>query len=300
MTEFRKYQHVENKIGSKTTNGLFNGEVTIQPKIDGSNCQMYLDGNQLVIASRTRKLSLESDNANCYNTLSRDERFKRFFADNPNFKLCGEWLVSHKIKYQDGAYNKFYVFDAILLDTETEDGVCEYVPYQLLVELLASYGIEYVPYINLQDITHKEITDTIFTSYVDFVNFLIEPSEVARCEGVVIKNYNYTNSFGRKTWLKLINEEFYKISGHQKPRLPVDKTKELDYVDENLSNHLLSKQLHKLGEFDRKLTGSYVQSCQTEFLEDFVSKHGEVLNIKAINNIIAARAVQYLKDIGVM
>ena len=36
-------------------------------------------------------------------------------------------------------------------------------------------------------------------------------------EGVVIKNYNYENKYGRTTWAKIISEDFYstKKDNHQ-------------------------------------------------------------------------------------
>ena len=61
--QFRKYMHIE-RLGREEVEGILDGVVYIQPKIDGSNAVVYLnDKGELTAGSRNRELTLEADNA---------------------------------------------------------------------------------------------------------------------------------------------------------------------------------------------------------------------------------------------
>ncbi len=290
--KFYKYQHLERDLNGKETQGLLNGMLTIQPKLDGSNCQIWMENGKLKISSRTRVLSAIQDNAGCYQALKNDHRFIDFFTAYPDVKLIGEWLVPHTIKYKPEAYRKLYIYDGIRVDSENEQGHAEYIEYSTLSIFLYEYDIEHVPYLHTNAYSwHKE-----YFSTPEF-NWLLPDPETDEGEGIVIKNYGYSNPFGRKVWCKVINEEFYKLKKEKKPKDRVRSAKNAEaeqaFLQANLTTHLLSKQLHKMGEFERKRIGEYIRSCQLEFSEDFPND----LDVKVLNNLIAHEAREYLKEL---
>ena len=69
--DFVKYQHVENDLNSIECKGLLDGKVIIQPKLDGTNCQVWLQNGVIKVSSRNRVLSLHSDNARAYTILHK-------------------------------------------------------------------------------------------------------------------------------------------------------------------------------------------------------------------------------------
>jgi hypothetical protein len=266
---------------------------------------MWVENAEIKISSRNNILSYENDNAGCYKTLIKDERYNAFFNNYPNLKLVGEWLVPHTIKYIPDAYKKFYVFDAIHLGTEEENGKCTYFDFAYLVELLSKYNIEYVPYVCYRYADKTEIVDMVknaINNHSTLCNYLTENGQQG--EGLVLKNYDYKNQFGRSIWVKLINEEYFKKRNKPVKKIKiVDSTKEHQFIEANITNHLLSKCYYKLavdGVLDNKDIGNFIKLCQTEFFEDFTNDYLKENNIvdynhKAANNIIAKYAKYYLK-----
>lgn len=300
MSKFFKYQHVANKFNGVEVNGLLNGELIIQPKLDGSNCQMYKQDNELRITSRNNILSLDNDNASCYKTLITQNKYKKFFEEYPNIKLCGEWLVKHHINYIEDSYNEFYVFDAIDMATENDHGQCDYLSYVELTILLDSYSIKYVPWLKLDAEDFKSKINIFFQENIEFCNFLID-AEGPRGEGIIVKNYDYKNKFGRSTWCKLINENAYKNKGRKiKSSRIIDKNKEESFVNNHISDHLFNKCYYKLatdGILENEFIGEYVKLCQSDFIDDFMTLEDRLLfNIKIIKNIISVRAVKFWRD----
>ena len=72
----KKYQHIENKFDGISTKALLDGDIIIQPKLDGCNCQIYAENSEIIITSRNNILSEHNDNKNCYKTLIQDARYK--------------------------------------------------------------------------------------------------------------------------------------------------------------------------------------------------------------------------------
>ena len=294
--EFRKYQHVENNLHSKECQGLLDGVIVIQPKLDGSNCQIWMEDDDLIICSRNNVLSLSKDNHKCYQMLFNNERLKNFFRENSNLKLVGEWLAPHRVKYKEDAYYKFYVFDVIYLDDDM-NGASRYMDYIDAAIILDSFGLSHVPYV----VTESPVfpISTSIMNWFDkasnnfkpsFENFLCEESDDFICEGIVVKNYAYRNPFGHQVWCKIINEKFYKQQrAIQKEKIVIDDSKEALFVSENITDHLLFKKLDEFKDLDIKKTGQFIRACQLEFLDDFKEKVVD-LNIKSINNNIAKYA----------
>lgn len=296
-----KYQHIVSQFTDKKAIGLLNGEVILQPKLDGSNCQMWMEDGELIVTSRQRILSSASDNQNCYKTLVKQEKYLNFFRCYPNIKLIGEWLILHKIQYEDSAYNKFYVFDGMFLNTLYEDdngsGGGDYVPYDYLQEKLSQFDIESVPCELCPELCpNLEIGDTHLFQ-LETARYLLK-EEASGGEGVVLKNYDYKNPYGKSIWVKVINKEAYR----QKQRIYVQKEyaqSDIEFVRNNLDEHFLDKCYNKMNEeseFLRTHIGEYIKLCKNDFFEDYITEDSNIQNHNHINSMIAKTALKYLED----
>lgn len=193
--KFIKYQHVE-KFDTIETHGIENGMCYVFPKIDGTNGSIWNDNGATRAGSRNRELTVEEDNAGFYQWVMNQKNILKFLSDNPKCILYGEWLVPHTIKYyRDDSWGKFYVFDVMY-----EDG---YLSYEFYIDLLNKYNIEYIPAIcKIKNPTTEKLIDLL-----DKNIYLIKDG-MGTGEGIVIKNYDYKNRFGRATWAKIVKNEF--------------------------------------------------------------------------------------------
>ena len=235
--DYRSYQHVE-KLGNLEVDGILNGVCSIQPKIDGTNAVVWLgDDGQIHAGSRKRNLTLDNDNAGFYASIKNDEAIYKYLKDHPNRYLYGEWLVPHTIRYYESdAWNKFYVFDVF----DEEKG---YLPYDVYTKELDENKIAYIPEIAcIENPTIDDIKDVMVNCH-----WLIPEDKMV--EGVVIKNYNYRNPYGRTTWAKIIAEEFFgtkKVLREKRHSAKKAKPNEEEIVTLLLSEPLIRKEYSKL------------------------------------------------------
>jgi len=231
--DFIKYQHVE-RLGTTETNGIDVGMCYVFPKIDGTNSQLWFD-NGLRAGSRNRELSIDNDNAGFYNWALKQEKFLSFFAKYTNLRLFGEWLVPHTLKtYQKTAWNNFYVFD--VMDENN------YLPYETYQKLLDEFGIEYIPPIcKVKNPSYERLITQLEKN-----GYLIEDG-CGTGEGIVIKNYDYVNKFGRVTWAKIVKNEFKaRQSKCDVTEIKENKIIEEEIVNKFVTNALIEKEFSKI------------------------------------------------------
>lgn len=207
--EYRSYMHIE-RFGTVEVEGIELGTCYCFPKIDGTNASIWLDDNgQIQTGSRTRWLAEgQNDNAGFRYAVNNDPQFegiRKFLTDNPNYRLYGEWLVPHTLKtYRQEAWRQFYVFDVTYTvigdNNEIHEAYFDYNHYKTLCDL---YNINYIPPIKII----KNGTYEDFLNVQTANDYLIEAGKGAG-EGIVIKNYDYRNKFGRITWAKIVTSEF--------------------------------------------------------------------------------------------
>lgn len=235
--DFEKYQHVE-RFGTTETNGIEYGMCYVFPKIDGTNSQLWFD-NKLQAGSRNRHLSTDNDNAGFYNWALGQVMFHKFFLKYPSLRLYGEWLVPHTLKtYQKSAWNNFYVFD--VMDGE------RYLPYETYKIILDEFGIEYIPPIcKVANPTYERLV-----AQLEKNGYLIEDGK-GTGEGIVIKNYDYKNKFGRVVWAKIVKNEFK--AKHAKcdvTEIKESKIIEAEIVEKYVTMALVEKELAKISNVD--------------------------------------------------
>jgi len=220
--EFKKYQHIE-RFGTMEVEGIEFGTCYVFPKIDGTNGSIFVvdpESGQFACGSRKRLLSGDDDNAGFKQAVLLDDRYANFFSCHPDLRLFGEWLVPHSLKtYREDAWRKFYVFDVVrdLPEVLPSGEKFEYLTYEEYQPLMEKFGIDYIPCIA----KYKNGNYEAFLKCLDGNNFLIEDGK-GTGEGIVIKNYNYKNKYGRVTWAKIVTSEF--TEKHIKEMGPTEKS----------------------------------------------------------------------------
>ena len=203
--DFKKYQHIE-KLGSGEVDGILNGTVYVYYKIDGTNGCIWLNKDgMLSFGSRNRELFWNADNADFLKSIVNDERthdaLLHYLHHHPTHIIYGEWLVPHTLKtYNENAWKKFYIFD--IYDTETG----KYVPYESYAELFDERypNLYYIPLLaKLENPTEEDLKKLLDSTG----NWLVKENS-GLGEGIVIKNYDFVNRYGRINWAKMLCEDF--------------------------------------------------------------------------------------------
>ena len=240
MADFAQYQHVE-RFGNREVLGIEKGTTYIFPKIDGTNASVWYNPDCVVgTGSRKRVLSIGSDNQGFTEYAFQHEGIKNHIRLNPTLRLFGEWLVPHILKtYREDAWRKFYVFDVAV---DTPEGL-QYLPYNGYKEILETYNIDYIPCI-------AEVKDGNYDTYVKLLEkntFLIEDGKGIG-EGIVIKNYDYYNEFGKQVWAKLVTNDFKTKNNKEMGAPLIGSTSMLEekIVDKYCTEALVEKNYAKI------------------------------------------------------
>lgn len=299
--KFKKYQHLE-RYGNQSVSDIEQGDVYVFPKIDGTNSSVWLnDEGNIAAGSRNRELSHENDNAGFYNYIVTDENIKKLLNDNPNLRLYGEWLVPHSLKtYRENAWRKFYIFDVLLHTSEDE---YEYLPYPEYKQLLDTYDLEYIAPLGIV----KGGNYDNFINYLDKNQYLIEDGK-GNGEGIVLKNYNYTNYKGDVRWAKIVSSEFKELHS-KKMGAPVIQVEleviEQIIVDNYCTKAFIEKEYHKLklilDGWDNKHIPRLLSHIWYEFINEEIYNAIKKLknpkvDFKLLNQLVLKKVKFVLKD----
>lgn len=250
---FKEYTHIE-RFGNTEVEGIELGEVYVFPKLDGTNASVWYEDRPewgYACGSRTRELSLESDNAGFMSWVytNTDSQWVRMhLLEYPHLRLFGEWLVPHSFKgYREDSWRKFYVFD--VYNDETE----QYLSYKVYQPILEEFGITYIPPLAIV----KNGDYERFLRYVADNHFLC-PDGGEPGEGIVLKNYDYTNKFGRQAFAKIVRQEFKELHARVMgaPEVNSGLMNEERILDKALTVALVDKTIAKISnEPTRQLLG---------------------------------------------
>ena len=299
--EFKKYQHVS-RLGTQDTEGILDGKVYVFPKIDGTNGSLFMGDDGLVHAgSRKRELDDFKDNQGFYGNFHKDPRIISYLEKHPTHRLFGEYLKPHSLRtYEDDAWDKFYVFD--VCEDNGED--FRYIPYDEYKPLLEEFKIDYIPVLaTLENPTYDELAKLTEENH-----FLIKEG-MGSGEGIVIKNFDFVNKFGRIVWAKLIHNEFNNGGSKVKGKIGIDDSTPIEkrIADKYLSEFVVDKEYQKIvnenPNIERKvliprLLNSVYYTLVTEEMwnvtKDFKNP---VVNFKALQNESRNKVIQYKPDL---
>lgn len=291
--DFKKYQHV-GRLGTTSTEGILNGYVYVQPKIDGCNTTIYLDDNDCIhIAGRNKEYEKGTKNdRGLINYIESHIEYRKFLLEHKGTRLYMEYLVPHSLRtYFDDAWRVPYVFDAMKEDESY------WVPSTLHAEL-ESYGIPYVP--NLWEGDGSDLTAEKIKELVNGNKFLVDPEKGEFGEGIVIKNYTYKNPYGDIIWAKVLHDEFNNHS-NVKGRLKDVSNSELEneiatlYITKDFVNKEYAKILNDDPFIERhKVIPMLLTTCWHEFIceetYNFVKKFRcPKVDFKTLNQVVIKR-----------
>jgi hypothetical protein len=293
---FLKYQHLE-RYGNTEVEGIEVGTCYVFPKLDGTNGSVWWDDGALRCGSRNRELTLDNDNAGFLNAMVVDKAITSFFDHTKNLILYGEWLVPHTLKtYNDDAWRKFYVFDVF---DRNKERLLSYDEYS--APLIAA-GINVIAPIAII----KNGTETHFTECLTKAHYLVKDGEGVG-EGVVIKNYDYTNKYGRQTWAKIVTNEF-KANHHIAMGAPVigceivEEKIAAKYVTQALVDKVEAKIVNEMGGWSSKyiprLINTVWYDVVTEETWNFVKEFkNPKVDFKVLSHYVTAKIKELKKEL---
>jgi hypothetical protein len=247
MSVFHAYEKVE-RLEKEECDGLLTGACYIFEKIDGANAQIYLDTEtrEIAFGSRNRVLGIgdnliSGDSFRGFSNWVKENNVKlsRFFHVHPDFILNGEWLIKHSIQYFPTAYSRFYVFDIY----DSANGRYMAIEGHRAWQDLLSLDIEFVPF-----------DDRIVNPTMDNLKAQLSlPSRYGASfrEGIVIKNYDFVNKWGRQPYGKLLHETFQEVKSKSKSPVSPDAI-ELAIQDQYVTAARVEKICQKILDFESK------------------------------------------------
>ena len=297
MTNWVKYQHVERLDPDNIeVQGLLNGKVYIQPKIDGTNTSVWMQDGKLCFGKRSQAMGEGDDNRGVKAKYQNDEKLMEFFRQHPDVIIYGEWLVKHTIStYLASAWNKLYIFDVCREDAD--GNIIEYIPYDVYSEWFYKCGIsDYI--IPMLDVLENPTIDDL-QKYVEGNHYLLPDNQIG--EGIVIKRYDYVNPYGRITWGKIVRSEF-KVKSRS-PFKGNEDTIEAQIVEDMFTPEFVLKEYAKIKELpglDSKTIiprtiGTIPYVFVTEEIGTIVKKYKKpTINFSKLYKLCESRIKEYL------
>lgn len=297
QAHFKKYQHVES-LRSSEVEGIDKGKVYIFPKLDGTNASIWVeldDNNEYVICggSRNNKLTVQWDNAGFYKHVLEHPEYKEYLLKHPTYIVYGEWLVTHTIKdYDVHAWKKFYVFD--VFDTV----MSRYLSYEEYCAELTEAGFDVIPPMTILD--SPDLTEETLNNLIVNNHYLMKDNEHIG-EGIVIKNYEYRNAYGRTTWAKVVNVAF-KTNSRAKCKGGVPPTVEDVILDALLTEEAITHEVLKFedeyGKYEAKNYKMMLGLVWKGWIEDniwkVISKAGKnSINFTSLRHKAEIRVKEY-------
>lgn len=286
---YHEYLHIEN-INNVEAEGLLEGTCYIFPKLDGTNASVWEHDSKICTGSRKRELSTEHDNAGFHKWAIDNQQLQDFFYANKNrYRLFGEWLVPHNLKtYKDNAWRKFYIFDVYDLEKH------EYIPYTKYFSQLFSFQLNIIPYLQITTYPGLDYLMELTNS-----NTYLIKKDCGVGEGIVIKNYDFINKYGRFTYGKIVRDAF-KQQRHktkQKNWLHKDQLEQIivdKYVTIMLCNKVYAKIANKhdgwSGQHIPKLLNITFHDLVTEEIWDILKKYKyPTINFKMLQQLCTAK-----------
>lgn len=305
---FKEYLHIE-RFGNEAVQDIELGRVFVFPKLDGTNASCWWDNrydyDTVRAGSRTREISQEKENQGfwtwVYKETPKESNLWSFLSKNRTFRLYGEWLVPHSFKgYREEAWRHFYVFDVYNDDTE------QYLSYEVYQPLLEEFGVEYIPPLAII----KNGSYEGFLKVLEANHYLI-PDGGPAGEGIVLKNYDFENKFGRQCFAKIVRNEFKEL--HHKamgpPEINTGLMNEERIVNGTVTLALVEKTIAKCiysrietGQFTASWTGAMIPELLNRVFYDIIKEElwdqWKAINFATINGkTLKALTIQKIKQL---
>lgn len=274
MKEIKKYTDVI-RYGKKNTENVLNvGDViSITEKIDGANGSFCLDNeNPLGISIFSRKTQVTENNTlrGFYGwCIDNVQPIKDIL--NKDYRYFGEWVCSHKVVYKKNVYQNFYLFS---IWNEVEE---RYESDDIVKLEAKRLGLKTVPY----------LYEGEFISYEHLISF-VGKSDLSATkdtgEGIVVKNTNYVDSYGKQCFVKLVTKKFAEVQKQRPPKTSkIDDELNLKIGEvltrariEKLMFKLIDEGIFKLEDFIIENMGSILKHMSIRIYEDIIKEESEI------------------------
>lgn len=268
--EQTKYHSIV-RYGHRSTVDVLNAgdQIVIEEKLDGSNVSVVKDKDKIRAFSRNTELNEE-------NTLGGFYQFSQSLnADDllDEIVYFGEFLNPHKVRYPNFE-KQFFLFD--LYDLETD----KYLPFSKVKEEAQRLNLNLVPVFyegKYQSFEHLQ-------SFVGRTNIGGRLGDVEQGEGVVIKNVDYIDRYGRQVFVKLVTDAFREVQKQKPAKDPKTLTPEQLFVNTCVTEARVEKILYKLVDegileesFGIEDMGDILKNMNVKIYEDIMKEEAEML-----------------------
>lgn len=282
----KKYQSIDRHGKRNTQETLFEGaRIVVWEKIDGANASFKREGDTVLAFSRNNQLDE-------HNTLGGFFEWVQGNIKAEDLKdgviYFGEYTNPHKINYGENT-KKFFLFDVYNEITE------KYEPLQIV-----KYEAERLS-LNLAPIFYEGE----FQSLEHIMEFVgksqLAPDGIG--EGVVIKNYSYTDRFGNQIFTKIVTKSFQETNGGKVKEFKVSKDPLTSFIEDTVTEARVEKMLHKLVD-EGKLKedyaiedmGTILKLLGSSVYEDVMKEEADTL-AKVIKNRVGRAVPNVVKSV---
>lgn len=271
--EIKKYTDVV-RYGKSSTNGVLQeGDIiSITEKIDGANASFRKDEtNPLGISCYSRNNPLDENNTlSGYYGWVIDNILPIKDKLNDKYIYYGEWLVKHKVIYKDEYYKKFYMFS--IWDIEEE----QYLSDDIVQTEAERLGLTTTNYFYIGEFKSFEH----LMSFVGKSDMTLEPNTG---EGIVVKNVNYFDNYGRQMFVKLVSDKFAEVQKQRLPKNPNIDSPVIELVKSVLTKPRVEKIIYKLvdegilkEDYDIEDMGLILKSLDSRVYEDIMKEESDL------------------------
>lgn len=230
--EQKKYQSIV-RLGHRTTVGVLNeGDfIVVQEKLDGANASFRKDGDVIRVYSRNLELNEENNLGGFYQWVQESIDINTLVDTGVYF---GEWMNPHKIKYPN-YQEQFFLYD--VYDTETE----RYIEFNLVRAQAKKLNVNLIPVFYMGEYKSFEHLESFVGKTL--VGGQFKDREMG--EGIVVKNVDYIDRYGRQVFVKLVSDEFREVQKQKPPKDPSKVSEEQIFVNTTVTEARVDKFLHK-------------------------------------------------------
>jgi len=194
--EIHSYPSVYN-IGHKLILDIFEDDVLLEEKIDGSQFSMVLDAEGLHMRSKGAEIFADAP----------EKMFNKAVENVKNLDLHHGWVYRceylQKPKHNTLCYERVPERNLILFDINTGDEI--YLSYEEKLAEAERLGLEVVPQIWYGKIENAEVFKTMLNRIS-----ILGGTDI---EGIVVKNYNKFTPDKKAMFGKYVSEKFKEVHG---------------------------------------------------------------------------------------
>ena len=293
---FKRYNKIH-RLGKEEVDGILEGTVHVQEKIDGANTSIWVEDKIIHLGSRNQDITYKTFNG-FHDYVLNHEGIQRLLQEHPTYRLYGEWLVRHTIGYAEKSYKHFYLFDITDAHPQIDEDEQEsFFKIEIVNQIAKEYGILTPQY-------HGTFKDA---QLVDLMPLVGKSVLGENGEGIVIKNELFRDKFGSHNYAKIVTETFKEdngvtFGGNNKHS---DSYWEMYVVNKYITLARVEKIMNKLQPLiDKRLDLEHIPRISNTVYHDMLTEEiweiqGKVqtINFNSLKRIALKKAVSIYKEI---